>query len=118
MEPLQKKQIIEIEQIQRSFTYQISEICKLNYWERLEKLKLKSLQRRREITILKHIWKIKNEVNPNSINLNFKHHNRTNSIKLVLPPLTKIVGNAQTKLEESFAIKGAKLWNALPSQLT
>ena len=41
-----------------TFTYKITEVQHLNYWERLRELKLYSLQRRRERYIIIHIWKI------------------------------------------------------------
>ena len=47
-----------IEAIQRTFTYKITEVQHLNYWERLQELKLYSLQRRRERYIIIYIWKI------------------------------------------------------------
>ena len=46
--PWKAKDIQAIEAIQRTFTYKITEIQHLNYWERLHELKLYTLQRRRE----------------------------------------------------------------------
>ena len=116
--PYRLKDIIELEKIQRAFTFRIFGMQNFNYWERLDKLKLLSLQRRREKIIILNIWKIKNNLIPNSINLMFKDHARSQACKAVLPPLPKIKGNLLTKYENSFALKGAKLWNALPSPLT
>ena len=47
-----------IEAIQRMFTNKITEVQHLNYWERLHKLKLYSLQRRRGRYIIIYILKI------------------------------------------------------------
>ena len=44
-----------IEAIQQTFTYKITEVQHLNYWERQHELKLYSLQRRREHYIIIHI---------------------------------------------------------------
>ena len=44
--PWEAKDIQPIEAIQRTFTYKITEVQHLNYWERLHGLKLFSLQRR------------------------------------------------------------------------
>ena len=47
--PWKAKEILAIEAIQRTFTYKITEVQHLNYWERLHELKLYSLQRRRVV---------------------------------------------------------------------
>ena len=112
------RDINSIEQIQRSFTYKIRNIKHLNYWERLSILNITSLQRRREKIIILHIWKILNNQYPNSMNIEFKEHNRNKAIKVVLKPLPKLKGLALSKYEESFHIKGGKLWNVLPPDLT
>ena len=50
--------IQELEGVQRTFTARIAGAQHLNYWERLCKLSIMSLQRRRERYILLHMWKI------------------------------------------------------------
>ena len=77
-----------------------------------------SLQRRREKLIITHVWKVKQNIYPNSVNINFKLYKRTNSIKAVLKPLSNIKGRLLTAYEESFIIKACKLWNTLPGRLT
>jgi hypothetical protein len=113
------KDIVKIESIQRSYTNKIFGMDKYNYWERLEKLNIMSLQRRRERNLILNIWKIKNEFNPNDINLTFKENKRFGAIKANLKPLPKLLtGKALTLYEESFQINAAKLWNILPGELT
>ena len=112
------KDICFIEQIQRHFTSRITGIRELNYWERLKVLNLKSLQRRREVIIITHIWKIKYKIYPNSFNLKFKVFRRTGAEKAILLPLPKVGSRLQTLHEESFIIKSCKLWNVLPAHLT
>ena len=63
--PWKAKEIQAIEAIQRTFTYKITGIQHLNYWERLHKLKFYSLQRRRERYIIIYIWKITRHMVPN-----------------------------------------------------
>ena len=116
--PYKLKDILAIEKLQRAFTHKISGMQDFNYWERLKQLNLLSLQRRREKLIILNIWKIKNKIIPNSINLHFKDHLRSQARKAVLLPLPKTNCRLLTKFENSFAIKGAKLWNTLPSSLT
>ena len=77
-----------------------------------------SLQRRRERAIILHVWKILNNYNPNSVNMEFKYHDRSTAIKAVVKPLPKLRGKILTIFDESFAVKSAKLWNILPSMLT
>ena len=112
------KDIQEVERIQRSYTSKIAGLQNLNYWDRLSELKIMSLQRRREKIIITHVWKIKNHVYPNSVHIEFKLHARTNCIKAVIKPLPKTSAKIQTKFDESFEVKGAKLWNILPASLT
>ena len=54
--PWKPKDIQAIEAIQRTFTYKITEVQHLKYWERLHELKLYSLLRRRERYIIIYIW--------------------------------------------------------------
>ena len=112
------KDINFIEQIQRSFTSKIEGMKDLNYWDRLKSLGLMSLQRRRERLILMHIWKIKNGIYPNTIDLQFRFHSRTGCDKAVLKPLPKVRGRLLNSYEESFIVKSCKLWNILPGHLT
>ena len=116
--PYRIKNINKVEQIQRSFTFRIKGLDNLNYWERLKDLGLLSLQRRRERNIILHLWKIRNKVNPNSINIEFKENKRLSAIKAIIKPLPKLRGKILTQYDESFVIRSAKLWNVLPPKLT
>ena len=58
--PFLIKDISLIESVQQAFTKRIRNLENLNYWQRLEKLKLYSLQRRRERYLTIHTWKILN----------------------------------------------------------
>ena len=54
-----------LESVQRTFTNRISGMQHLDYWERLKKLNLYSLERRRERYQIIYIWKMINELVPN-----------------------------------------------------
>ena len=112
------KDIVKVEQVQRYFTYKIKHMKDLNYWDRLKVLGILSLQRRRELNIILHLWKIKHCLYPNSIDIRFKVHLRTQAVKAIISPLPKVKGRVLTIHEESFAIRAAKLWNILPSKIT
>ena len=116
--PHQIKEIIAIEQIQRTFTSRIAGMQNYNYWERLVKLKIMSLQRRREMKIIIHLWKIHNKIYPNNININFKSNARTLSTQAIVKPLPRIRGRILTLYDASFTINAARLLNTLPAELT
>ena len=63
--------IQSIEGVQRQFTRRIAGCKDLDYWDRLKKLKLMSLQRRRERYSIIQIWKIYNSQAPNSTDIQF-----------------------------------------------
>ena len=52
----------KVEDIQRNFTRRFAGLQNLNYWQRLSKLKLLSLQRRRERYMIIHVWKISSQM--------------------------------------------------------
>ena len=117
-DPTRVKLIDLLENIQRSFTRKIYNMSDLDYWSRLKKLGIMSLQRRREKLIIIMTFKIKNKLIPNDINLEFKEHKHKSHTLAVLKPLPRVKGKLLTIFENSFLIKSAKLWNKLPQQLT
>ena len=106
-----------IESIQRHYTRRISGCQNLDYWERLQKLDLLSLQRRRERYILIHTWKMMNGLAPNDISMQFKESSR-HGIKATVPAFNKKAQcSISTLYENSFGVKAAKLWNLLPKEV-
>ena len=103
-----------LENIQRSFTAKIEGLGDSDYWERLSKLKLLSLQRRRERFIIFHVWKIIHGKSPNDIGMQFERQD--DCIKAIVKPLPRCAARKQTLFENSFTICGAKLWNLMPKQ--
>ena len=94
-----------IEAIQRTFTYKISEVQHLNYWERLHELKLYSRRRPRERYIIIFIWKITLQMVPN-IDGTMGHKMKTRKH----PDKQKPSNNAIT-------VFGPRLYNSLPKYL-
>ena len=116
-DPAKIEDIQEIEKIQRNFTRRINNCKNLDYWERLKKLRLMSLQRRRERYIIIHTWKIANGEAPNDINMMFKTNNRR-GLKAVTPSLyPKAQSSVSTHYHNSFGVKAARLWNLLPKRV-
>ena len=117
LNPSKVGDIQNIESIQREFTRRIAVMSDLTYWERLQQLKLQSLQRRRERYTIIHVWKILHGICPNDIDMEFKDHQR-NGIRVVIPTLnTKASKAAITLYDNSFAVKAGRLWNALPKNV-
>ena len=106
-----------IENVQRNYTRRILGCQQLDYWDRLKKLDLLSLQRRRERYILIHTWKMANDLAPNDIKMVFKENAR-HGIKAIVPPLNnKSQRSVATHYENSFGVNAARLWNLLPRQV-
>ena len=115
--PVKISDIQALENIQRNFTRKINGCQGLNYWERLEKLKILSLQRRRERYSIIHIWKMLNNQAPNNINIQ-SYSTARQGIKIRLPPFnTKAQTSVASDYENSFKINAARLWNLLPKQI-
>ena len=68
--------IQKLEEIQRHFTRRVDECAGMDYWERLKQLKILSLQRRRERYMVIQVWKIRQNLAPNSTGISFYDHPR------------------------------------------
>ena len=74
-----------------------------------------SLQRQRERFIVLHVWKICNGIAPNELNIRFEYHPRMGRTAKV-PPLRKDCALAnQTLYENSFGVRGPRMWNCIPA---
>ena len=103
-----------IENIQRQFTRKISSCKDIGYWERLKKLDLLSLQRRRERYMIIHVWKMLNDKAPNNIGMTFYQHER-HGFRANVPSYNyKAQKSVASAYDDSFGIKAARLWNILP----
>ena len=103
-----------IENVQRYFTKRISSCKDLDYWARLRKLKLMSLQRRRERYKIIHVWEILHDEAPNNIVMTFYEHKRLGT-KVQIPQLNNQAQRSlSTHYDNSFGVKAGQLWNLLP----
>ena len=109
--------IQKVEAVQRQFTKRIDGMRDLSYWERLKKLNLYSMQRRRERYSIIMIWKMANGEAPINIGMKFYDSGRL-GIKAERPtsPTTTQVSVA-TKYHNSFGCRATRLWNTLPSDV-
>ena len=105
-----------LEAVQRSYTKRIEGVKNLSYYDRLKKLDLMSLQRRRERYIAIHMWKLYHSEVSNDLNIQFKDKGRT-GIKAVVPSLTSGAVARQSTFDRSFSVMGPRLWNTLPAEI-
>ena len=106
-------EIQEIEAVQRSFTAKIKGLEDYNYHERLRKLKLYSLQRRRERYVLIHAYKIYLKLAPNDPNLEFHNHPRL-GLQCRRKMIKTKVARIQTLRFNYFSHYAPRLFNVLP----
>ena len=112
--PYKIKDIQALEKVQREFTRRISGCKDMDYWQRLRRLKLLSLQRRRERYIIIHVWKIISGLAPNSTKIIFYTNERLGRRAQIAPFNHKSQRSISSALDSSFGIIGPKLWNILP----
>ena len=111
------KDINSIEAVQRSVTSKIEGLDNMNYWERLQELRLYSLQRRRERYQIIHMWKIYKEIIPNDLNFEF-YNSRSHGIKCRRPKLNLKNKRISTIRNNYFTSVGPALFNAIPCSIT
>jgi hypothetical protein len=104
-----------IEAPQRSITRKIDGMSGLDYWGRLKKLKLYSLQRRRERYIICMMWKIFHQYCPNDVGINFKVHPRLGP--RALRPLQRSRSHYTTLRHNYFTSTGPALFNITPKDI-
>ena len=118
--PTKPGQIKQLEEIQKCFTRKIKFDYNLNYWERLESMRIYSQERRRERYRILYLWKMLENMVPaideGSSGLVKLHprNGRTINIPLVN---NKSPRQIQKIRESSLLVHGAKLFNILPKYL-
>jgi ribonuclease P/MRP protein subunit RPP40 len=114
--PHQVTYIAALEAIQRSVTARIQGMENLSYWERLQTLKLYSLQRRRERYDIIHIWKIQQEIIPNDLHLQF-YYNPRQGWKCRRNIIQTRQRSLATVRHNSFTSRAAALFNKIPKNV-
>merc|ERR1711891_129530 len=77
------QEIAAIESIQRSYTAKIKDVEELDYWDRLKKLKMYSLERRRERYMIIYAWQQLEGIRENIMNLKISERGRG---RLIISP--------------------------------
>ena len=115
--PGQAQGLQMIERLFYNFTSKIPEIRDLDYWSRLQALKMYSQERRMERYRIIYIWKILKGLVPNC-GVQLSLDNERLGRKVLIPSLKRNGRKAiQTLREQCFQINGARLFNCLPKQL-
>ena len=117
--PMAIGEITKLEGVQRTFTSRIAGLQDFNYWQRLDKLNLYSLQRRRERYIIIYVWKILTGLAPNfereDLGIKAQGEGTRLGRKCLLPPLVRT--REGTIRDQSFSVMGPRLFNAIPVAL-
>ena len=115
--PTKISDIQELESVQKTFISRIAGMRDMHYWDCLVHLSLMSLQRRRERFIILHMWKILHGQTSNDLNIQFVARPRLGNLAIIPSSRKSSSAANQSLFDNSFAVKGPKLWNAMPYQL-
>ena len=106
--PPSMQDIKKLKSTQRAFTRYISGCQGLSYWDRLKKLGLMSLQRRRERYVILHLWKIWQGAVPNDLDIQFYDHTRLGT-RCKIPAIKRSSTTLPRSIyDHSFAVRGPK----------
>ena len=76
-----------------------------------------SLQRRREWYVILHLWKIWQGAVPNDLDIQFYDHTRLGT-RCKIPAIKRYSTTLSRSIyDHSFAVRGPKLWNAIPKNI-
>ena len=116
--PSKRKDLEKVESIQKTFTAKIEGMRDHNYYERLQILNMYSIQRRFERFIIICVWKILNGLTVNVNGQIQAKNNQRTGIKCVVNQIKCQGGRGmQTKMFDSFAVRGPRLFNAMPKYI-
>ena len=116
--PMSQKWIYELEKIQKSFTSKINGMEKLDYHERLKKLNLYSLERRRERYMIIYGWQQLEEIRENVLRLTASKKKRYRMI--ITPKIPNMANGKRLSRVEKRQIyncpsrKTQRLFNSVP----
>ena len=118
--PQKLGQIRELENVQRSFTKKISGIQHLSYEDRLKRLNLFSLERRRDSFRVIYVWRVINGLSPNLDDDRYKiktTYSNRRGLECQIPALSRVSRGFQALNDESFAVAGLRLFNCIDKDI-
>ena len=119
--PWHQNEINKLERIQKNFTSKIHGLDQLDYHERLKKLNLYSLERRRERYLIINAWQQIEGITENILELKARRIGRSRRIKTTTIPLVingkRIKERNRTLIHNSTTRKMERLFNVIPQSL-
>ena len=115
--PTKTSDIQELEIVQKTFIARIAGMRDMHYLDCLIHLSLMSLQRRRERFIILHMWKLLNNITSYDLNIQFVTRSRFGNLAIIPSSRKNRTAANQSLFDNSFAVQGPKLWNAIPYHL-
>ena len=114
--PSDQASISSLEGVARNFTSRIAGMDGLDYWERLQSLRMYSQERRRERYQIIFIWKLSQGL-VTGYHLPFQQNVRRGLLVSVPPMATTSAAAVKKARESSLQVKGARLFNLVPRDL-
>lgn len=116
--PAMAGDINDLESVQRSFTFHITSVKHLDYWDRLKALNLYSLERRRERYLIIYTWKVIEGIVPNLHTTILWDWSDRGGRKCKIPPLKTKCKRKLVSIRDSWLTnKGPRLFNVLPAEV-
>ena len=113
--PVKTMEILKIEKLQKDFLNRIPALKGMNYWQKLELLKMTSIQRRQERYRIMYTWKILEGLAPNCGIQTSTLGDQRQGRKCKIPNIkTGAKASARAAREQTFQVHGAQLFNCLP----
>ena len=113
----QSNDMSRIEKLFYDFSAKIPEMRSMNYWQRLDKMKMFSQERRMERYRIIYMWKVLEAKVPNC-GVTEAPENERLGRRVAIPALRPGGRRAvQTLREQGFQVNGARLFNSLPKRI-
>ena len=114
--PSDQASIGSLESVARHFTAKIDGMDGLDYWERLQSLRLYSQERRRERYQIIFLWKVAQGL-VKGYQASFVQNDRRGRLMQLAPLCSKSPAAVKRARESSLQVRGAKLFNCIPREL-
>ena len=114
--PSDQASIGQLESVARHFTAKVDGMAGLDYWERLQSLRLYSQERRRERYQIIFLWKVAQGL-VQGYQANFVQNARRGRLMQLSPLCNKAPASVKRARESSLQVRGAKLFNCIPREI-
>ena len=111
--PVNQAELNELESVQRTYTHRTEDMSNLDYWQRLQKMNLQSIQRRHERYKIIYHWKLINGLVP-QCDIRWTDNDRR-GIMISIPSIkSKHSALVVNMRQSSLAVHGGSMFNMLP----